>query len=156
MLTSVAELVRRCADGDESLQAALLDEIEPLVFGYVRSFGTPFERAVRLTHAAVLGFLLDLRAGRIRLADPNALRRACHELAAHKMGDPDPWFVAHEGDPETGALTPHACALAAQIEAAVAEDDVRVAARRLRGRPDPAGDGLRAALSGTIVPERDA
>jgi hypothetical protein len=156
MLRSIPELVRRCAEGEVSLQVALLDEIEPLVFGYVRSLGEPFERAVRLTHAAVLGFLLDLRAGRVRLADVNAMRRTCHELASTKMADPAPWLVRHEGDPETGALTPVAPELADRVEAALDNGQIEAAARRFRGRPDPREEAIFHALAATGVPERDA
>ena len=115
------------------MQRALLDEIEPLVFGYVRSLGTPedFERGVRLTHAIALGVLLDLRGGRVRLSDPNALRRQCHDWAARKLADPKPLMLCHEGDDETGMLTPVAIELAEMVEEAV--DDVALAARRLRG-----------------------
>lgn len=115
------------------MQRALLDEIEPLVFGYVRSLGTPgaFELGVRLTHAIALGVLLDLRAGRVRVSDPNALRRQCHDWAARKIADPHPLLLQHEGDEETGMLTPVAIELAERVEAAV--DDVALAARRLRG-----------------------
>jgi hypothetical protein len=156
MLNSVPELVRRCAEGDTALQKALLDEIEPLVFGYLRSLGEPFERAVALTHAAVLGFLLDLRAGRVRLADVNAMRRTCHELATVKRADPDPWRVRHEGDPESGALTPFAPDLAARVEAALDADGVACAARRFRGRADPRDEAVFRALAATGVPERGA
>jgi len=155
MLTSLPELLRRCADGDEELQAALLDEVEPLVFGYVRSLGEPFERAVRLTHAAALGFLLDVRAGRVRLADANALRRECHALAAAKMKDPEPWLVKHEGHPDTGAITPFAASLAARVEAALDGEAGAVSARRFRGKPDPRDEEVFRALAPTGVPERD-
>jgi hypothetical protein len=110
---------------------------------------------VALTHAAVLGFLLDLRAGRVALADANGLRRLCHELASVKMADPDPWLVDHEGDPESGALTPFATGLAARVEAALDAESAAVAARRFRGRPDPRGDEIGRALSASGVPKRD-
>jgi hypothetical protein len=132
MLNSVPELVRRCAEGDTALQKALLDEIEPLVF------------------------LLDLRAGRVRLADVNAMRRTCHELATVKRADPDPWRVRHEGDPESGALTPFAPDLAARVEAALDADGVACAARRFRGRADPRDEAVFRALAATGVPERGA
>jgi hypothetical protein len=148
-LSSLPELVARCADGEVQLQRALLDEIEPLVFGYTRSLGEPFERAVKLTHAAVLGFLLDLRGGRVRIADVNALRRLAHELASSKMADPDPWFLRHEGDPDSGALTPVAIELAERIESVVG--DTTDAARRLRGAAGECKALLRAG-----VLERDA
>ncbi|MHC4409462.1 MAG: hypothetical protein ACYS0F_10705 [Planctomycetota bacterium] len=154
MLNSLPELVARCADGDTKLQKELLDEVEPLVFGYTRSLGEPFERAVRLTHAAVLGFLLDVRAGRVRLADVNALRRKSHELATTKMADPDPWLVRHEGDPGTGALTPVAVQLAEQVETAL--DDTAAAARRFRGAPDGDDASVFKSLLATGVPERNA
>ena len=156
MLSSIPELVRRCAEGDAAMQVALLDEVEPLVLGYLRSLGQPFDRAVRLTHAAVLGFLLDLRAGRVRLADVNAMRRACHELAVTKMADQKPWLVRHAGDEVTGALTPFAPDLAARLEAALDADGIAAAARRFRGRPDARDAALLAALAATGVPERDA
>ncbi|MEM8883738.1 MAG: hypothetical protein AAGD14_06715 [Planctomycetota bacterium] len=147
------ELLQRAAQGDTGMQTALLDEVEPLVFGYTRSLGEPFDRAVRLTHAAVLGFLLDLRAGRVRLADANALRRACHRLASEKMADRAPWFVDHEGDPESGALTPVAVELAARIDALVDEPDRSVVARRLRGASDEDGARILPVVRPLIVPE---
>ena len=137
MLTSLPELVQRCAEGDEELQRALLDEVEPLLFGYLRSLvpagDGAFDAAVAHTHAVTFAFLLDLRGGRVRLADAAALRGFCHRLAIGRLRDGDPVFLATEGDPETGSLTPIAVDLAARVEQALAADQLPIAAQRLLG-----------------------
>ncbi|MHC4956625.1 MAG: hypothetical protein ACYTGZ_22530 [Planctomycetota bacterium] len=137
MLTSLPELVQRCVEGDEELQRALLDEVEPLLFGYMRSLvpagDDAFDSAVAHTHAATLGFLLDLRGGRIRMADAAALRGYCHRTAVERLRDPEPVFLAAAGDQETGGLTPMALEWAERFETALSVDQVPVASQRLLG-----------------------
>jgi hypothetical protein len=141
MLNNLPALLSRAAAGDEEMQLALLDEMEPLIFGYVRSLlpagdEDVFERGVHLTHATALGILLDLRGGRVRVPDPNALRRQCHEFAVRKMDDAHPLLLAHPGDEESGMLTPVALELAHAVEAVIDVSDHTLAARRLRGQAD--------------------
>lgn len=142
MLTnSLPGLLTRAAAGDEEMQIALLDEMEPLMFGYIRSLlpagdEAVFERGVLLTHAAALGILLDLRGGRVRLPDPNALRRQCHDFAVRKIADNHPLLLVHPGDEESGMLTPVALNLAHAVESAIPEQDHALAARRLRGHAE--------------------
>ncbi len=143
MLNDLPRLLTRAAAGDEEMQIALLDEMEPLIFGYVRSLlpagdEEVFERGVFLTHATALGILLDLRGGRLLIPDPNALRRQCHQFAARKIADDHPLLLAHSGDEETGMLTPVAMPLAKTVEAAIEVKDHAIAARRLRGHADAA------------------
>ena len=162
---TLPELLQRCAAGDEALQTAFLDEAEPLLFGYVRSLvpagDASFERAVALTHAATLGFLLDLRAGRVRLADAPGLRAACHRIAVAVLRMDEPLFLTAEGDPETGALTPEATNVARAWESALDADATRAAAARLQGRPTPEDPDLarrllELGLTRSTVPGRDA
>ena len=155
------EILQRCAGGDERLQTELLDEVEPLLFGYIRSLlpasDDSFERAVALTHAATLGFLLDLRGGRVRLAHNKALRGHCHRLALTKIRDPEPVLLTAEGDAETGALTPVATTLAAEFEAVLSPTLLRAAAIRLQGGDSNHWEDAESILvSARLVPERDA
>jgi hypothetical protein len=134
---SLPELLQRAAAGDEGVQAALLDEVEPLLFGYFRSLlpatDEAFDRAVALTHAALLGFLLDLRAGRARAPDAKALRGACHRIAVAVLRCADPVLLAAEGDAETGALTPVAVPLARAWEEALPAPVLQAVAAGLQG-----------------------
>jgi hypothetical protein len=141
MLNNLPDLLSRAAAGNEDMQHALLDEMEPLIFGYIRSLlpagdEDVFERGVYLTHAVALGVLLDLRAGRVLLTDPNALRRQCHDYAVRKMADEAPLLLTSTGDEETGMLTPVAIELVHALEAAIDANDHKLAARRLRGHAD--------------------
>jgi len=142
MLMTLPELLQRCAEGNEELQTAVLDEVEPLLFGYFRSLlpagEAAFEKAVSLTHAATLGFLLDLRAGRVRIADAAGLRSACHRIAVAVLRMDEVVQLSVEGDPETGALTPTATTVASSWEEALEQDALQVAADRLQGRGNPA------------------
>jgi len=136
---TLPELIRRGADGDEEVQTALLDELEPLLFGYFRSLLPAddglFDEAVALTHAATLGFLLDLRAGRVRIPDAAALRAACHRIVVAVLRVEDRVRLTAEGDDETGGLTPGAVALAQEWEVALSDTLLAAAARRLQGAP---------------------
>jgi len=154
------EILQRCAGSDEALQTELLDEVEPLLFGYLRSLlpasDDSFERAVALTHAATLGFLLDLRAGRVRIPDNKALRGHCHRIALAKLRDAEPILLTAEGDEETGALTPRATTVAAEFEAVLPATLLRAAAIRLQG--GNSGDWKDAEsilVNARLVPERD-
>ena len=162
---TLPELLQRCAEGDEELQTALLDEVEPLVFGYLRSLipggEESFERAVALTHAAALGFLLDLRGGRVRISDAAGLRGACHRIAVAVLRIEDASLLNAEGDPETGALTPVAVAVAQEWERVLDDAGLRVAAGQLQGRTTSDWIPLVPSLmeSGLLrrnVPDRDA
>jgi len=161
----VLSILQRCAEGDETLQAELLDEVEPLIFGYVRSLlpatDDSFARAVALTHAATLGFLLEVRTGRVRLATEKALRGHCHRLALAKLRDADPLLLTAEGDEETGGLTPHATEVANAFERALDPPLLRAAALRLLGMDSPKWDEAapilqRAGLVRVGGSERDA
>jgi len=162
---SLPELLRRCAEGDEALQSALLDEAEPLLFGYFRSLlptgDESFDRAVALTHAAALGFLLDLRGGRVRIQDAAGLRSACHRIALAVLRNADPALLAAQGDPETGSLAPTAIPLAREWESVLPEPLRAAAAARLQGVRADAWDEVATALEGNgllraDVPKRDA
>ena len=161
---TLPELLQRCAAGDEDLQTALLDEVEPLLFGYVRSLlpqdDAAFDRAVALTHAAVLGFLLDLRAGRIRIADAGGLPGASHRIALAVLRLDPPAYLTALGDAETGALTPSAVRIAREWERVLGADGARVAAAHLQGRPAAGWNALVPALTQADllrcdVPDRD-
>jgi len=158
-------ILQRCAKGDEALQTELLDEVEPLIFGYVRSLlpasDDSFARAVAITHAATLGFLLEVRAGRVRLATKKALRGHCHRLALAKLRDADPVMLTAEGDEQTGGLTPHAIQVANAFERVLEPPLLRAAALRLLGADSPKWDEAapilqRAGLVRAGGSERDA
>jgi hypothetical protein len=134
-------------DGDRAAQVALLDEVEPLLFGYVRSL-TPtgpdaFERAVSATHELVLGFHLRALLGTVEIADANALRAASHAMAVTKLGAENVG-LADLADEETGSLVHRAAAVGDRIRAELDDTETALLAARLCGEAAPGDwDGVR-------------
>ncbi|MGQ0614838.1 MAG: hypothetical protein ACT4PV_13970 [Planctomycetaceae bacterium] len=112
------------AAGDAATQAALLDEVEPLLFGFLRSM-TPsgpdaHERAVAAAHELLLAFDLMAARGRVELRDERALKSFCHRLAMKKLGVGGGGGGARAGlaslaDPATGSLAARAPAFGALV-----------------------------------------
>jgi len=112
---------------------------------------------VALTHAATLGFLLDLRGGGVRIADSGGLRAHCHRVVATVLRDPAPVKLTAEGDSETGGLAPGAVALAQEWEDALSERLRGTAAARLQGANPVGWDEASALLvSRDLVSDRNA
>jgi hypothetical protein len=122
--------------GDPEVQAALLDEVEPLLFGYVRSL-TPgghdaFERAVAATHELVLGFHLRALLGQVAIADANALRGLAHAMAVTKLRA-EPVGLADLADEETGSMVRRAHELGERVRAELDDAEAAEFAAHLLG-----------------------
>jgi len=117
-LPELPGLVDAYAAGGSDVQRAFLDEFEPLVFGYARSYARGADahaRAVRQTHELVLAFHLRACAGRARIASVPDMKRQAHELALAKR-DGFLAGLADFGDPETGAFGPRAPEVGALLQ----------------------------------------
>ncbi len=136
---TLPDLLRAYAAGDAGLQSKVLDEVEPLLFGYVHSL-TPSgpdarERAIEATHALVIAFHLMVEAGEVVLEDINALKGFAHRLAVHKLKESDePVRLVDLADPETGSLIHRLSGVANTLRAELDEKERRIFAGRLQGK----------------------
>ncbi len=116
-MDALPSALRAYAAGDSTTQAALLDEVEPLLFGFLRSM-TPsgpdaHDRAVEAAHELLLAFDLMAARGNVELRDEGALKSFCHRLAMKKLGVGGGGGGARAGlaslaDPATGSLAERA------------------------------------------------
>ena len=133
---SLFELFRAYRDGDRRVQMALLDEVEPLLFGYARSLVPSgegaFERAVRATHALVIGFHLRAKAGRLEIADLRRLRGVAHGMVVAKLAA-DEVPLGAVADQESNSMLPTILDVGARIEGELDERGRDVLAAKLLG-----------------------
>jgi len=145
------------ARGDALLQRALLDEFEPLLFGYMRSLLGPDPQiadvAARATHDLVVAFHLRLVAGALRLTDAASMRALAHRMSVVKAGAlraagrPGLAFLA---DPESWSLAAAWPAPRSRLDALVDREQGLLLAAWLAGEP---GALLPSALRGILVAE---
>jgi hypothetical protein len=138
---TLPDLLRAYADGDREVQRAVLDEIEPLLFGYARSLAPSgedaFERAVAATHEMVLGFHLRAQAGAVAIPDVKGLRAYAHRTVSRKLAAP-PLPLGAVADEETNGMAPAALAVGDRIARELDAEERALLASRLLG--EVAGD----------------
>ena len=125
-------------NGDTAFQHQLLDEIEPLLFGMVRSLDPAgdLERSRRHANALTLAFHLDASAGRIAIETPNELRAYSHARASERLKDEDPLWLADSeqiADPATGSMVYKCLGLELTLEVELEPREIDALAARLRG-----------------------
>ncbi len=114
----LAAVVAGYLRGDRAHQRALLEEFEPLLFGYLRSMlGGPAETtelAARATHDLLAVFHLRLVAGALRPRDAASLRALAHRMSVVKLAalragrPPELAFLADPGSWSLAAAWPTA------------------------------------------------
>lgn len=119
--------------GDTSIQHQLLEEVEPLLFGMVRSLvpGGDAEVARRHANALTLAFHLDACAGRVAIATPAELRAYAHRTALARLENPLP--LADLADEETGSMVYKCLGLQLALEDTLTPNEIEAFASRLRG-----------------------
>jgi len=127
------ELLEAYRRGETGVQRDLLDEVEPLLYGMVRSLmpggAGAQEQAIRFTNALVLAFHLRASRGEVALADANALRALAHRMASRKLRDPDPLVLNEEPD----SMIDRCFGLGPTIEAALDDRELSALIDRLEG-----------------------
>jgi hypothetical protein len=137
---TLPELLLAYARGDTGAQHAVLEEVEPLLFGMARSLvpagPDAHARAVDATHALTLAFHLRACAGGVDLADARALRAFAHRAAVAKLADKAPLLLA-EGvaDEETASLVYACLGVGLTVEAELSGPERECLIARLEGRP---------------------
>lgn len=133
------------------MQRALLEEVEPLLFGYARSLAPSgegaFERAVAATHGMVLGFHLRACAGGVAVRDVKDLRAVAHRMAARKLAAP-PLPLGAVADGESGSMLPTVLDVAQRIARELDGAERDLLAARLLGedREDARWERVRARM----------
>jgi hypothetical protein len=132
----VRALLAAYEEGRTDIQHRLLDEVEPLLFGYVRSLGPPGdpELAVRRTQALTLAFHLRACAGRLDVASIQDLRGYAHRMALEKLADDDPLELAPLADEETGSMIYKCYGLGLTLESELTRAEIDAFEARLSGR----------------------
>lgn len=141
-MPGLPELLRGYAQGRTDIQHEVLDEVEPLLFGMVRSLHPnrpdAQERSVRLANALTLAFHLRASAGRLpELADAKALRGYAHQLASTKLADEAPIELKDLADPETGRMIYKCYGIGLELEDLLDAKELQHFADRLAGDPAP-------------------
>lgn len=131
--------------GDAAHQRALLEEFEPLLYGYLRSMlggaAENTELAARATHDLLVAFHLRLLAGALRLTDAASLRAIAHRMSVVKAAAlragaaPELAFLA---DPESWSLAAAWPAAAARLAGLLDAGERSALAARLCGDPGAA------------------
>jgi hypothetical protein len=130
------------------VQRALLDEVEPLLFGYARSLvpsgEDAFARAVAATHEMVLGLHLRAQAGGVAIRDVKDLRAVTHRMTARKLAAP-PLPLGNVADEETNSMLPTVLDVGDRIARELDAAGRALLAARLLGEPadDGAWEGVR-------------
>ena len=121
--------------GDTAFQHQVLEELEPLVFGMVRSLSPDgdIEVARRHTNALTLAFHLDASAGRVELDTPRDLRAYAHRVASARLRDAAPLPLSDVADEETGSMVYACLGLQLRLEEVLDEAEREAFAARLRG-----------------------
>ena len=139
----LSDLLRSYREGDADVQVAVLDEFEPLLFGYMRSLmpsgPDAFERAVEATHALVLGFHLRALAGGLDIADVAALKRLAHTMAVRKLADRGDVHLQPLADEETGSMVRTVADVGRRVANELDETERSLLATKLLGE-DGEGD----------------
>ena len=143
------ELLEAYARGETDAQHALLEEVEPLLFGMARSLvpsgPDSFDRAVALTHALTLAFHLEAGAGRVTIEGKKNLRAYAHRQASRKLADAQPLLLSEDvADEETGSLVYKCLGLGIAVEDELSTEELAEFVARLEGRA--AAEGWRERL----------
>ena len=136
MLADLLDAYRR---GETDAQHALLEEMEPLLYGMVRSMSPGAaadpEGAVRHAHALTLAFHLRACRGEVAADRPAALRALAHRMAVKRLADPEPLPLADLADPETGSMVYRCLGLGLAAEEALTPAEQAAFLARLEGAP---------------------
>jgi len=121
--------------GDTAFQHQLLEELEPLLFGMVRSLspGGDIDAARRHANALTLVFHLDACAGRVELKTPRELRAYAHRVALARLNDPEPLPLSDLADPDTGSMVYRCLGLQLTLEEELSPAEIEAFAARLAG-----------------------
>jgi len=155
----LAALLAAFARGETDAQHELLEEVEPLLFGYARSLAPTapgaHERAVADTHALTLAFFLRASRGHLdwtRIAD---MRAWAHRAVARRRRDENPVVLADGlADPDTLSLVDACFGLGLRLQEAMDGDALDELADRLLGAaPTARWPAIRrAAASAGVLP----
>jgi len=133
---TLPELLAAYARGETDAQHQVLEEFEPLVFGYARSLGGgDHDAAVATTHALTLAFHLRAAAGQVQPRDAAALRALAHGLVSRKLQDSDPVRLRSLADPVTASMVYVCFGIGLTLDAELDPREIEEFAARLEGKP---------------------
>ena len=153
------ELLLEYQRGNVERQRELLEEVEPLLYAYVRTGieteARYEEEVLDLTHSLTLAFHLAACRGELELSDANALRAHTHRMVEVKLADrlaePAARELVWPDDKLSGSLIATVAGLRHGIVAELEAQELAVFAARLRGVPY---ESIATELPGTVADVR--